>query len=31
LLVSVASLTSKGVEVGMAALDEPGRWNDLTL
>ncbi|MBI4898992.1 MAG: NRDE family protein [Actinobacteria bacterium] len=31
LLVSVASLTSEGVEVRMAALDEPGRWNDLTL
>jgi hypothetical protein len=31
LLVSAASLTSKGVEVRMAALDEPGRWNDLTL
>lgn len=31
LLVSVASLSSDGVEVRMAALDEPGRWNDLTL
>jgi hypothetical protein len=31
LLVSVASLTSKSVEVRMAAFDEPGRWNDLTL
>ena len=31
LLVSVASLSSEGVEVRMAALDEPGRWNDLTL
>ncbi len=31
LLVSVASLTNAGVEVKMAALDEPGRWNDLTL
>jgi hypothetical protein len=31
LLVSVASLTNAGVEVRMAALDQPGRWNDLTL
>jgi hypothetical protein len=31
LLVSVASLSSEGVEVRMAALDEPGRWNDLIL
>ena len=31
LLVSVASLTNEGVEVRMAALDEPGRWNSLTL
>jgi hypothetical protein len=31
LLVSVASLSSEGVEVRMAALDEPGRWNSLTL
>ena len=31
LLVSVASLSSEGVAVKTAALDEPGRWNDLTL
>jgi hypothetical protein len=31
LLVSVASLSNEGVEVRMAALDQPGRWNDLAL
>ncbi len=30
LLVSVASLSSDGVDVRMAALDAPGRWDDLT-
>ena len=28
LLVSVASVSQDGVEVSMATLDEPGRWND---
>ncbi|HNV09837.1 MAG TPA: NRDE family protein [Propionibacteriaceae bacterium] len=31
LLVSVASVGRGGVEVGMATLDDPGRWNDLSL
>jgi hypothetical protein len=31
LLVSLASVSSEGVEVSMATLDEPGRWNSLAL
>jgi len=31
LLVSVASVSKDGVEVRMATLDDPGRWNDLGL
>ncbi|HSN12836.1 MAG TPA: hypothetical protein VLS51_12080 [Propionibacteriaceae bacterium] len=31
LLVSVASVSGEGVDVRMAILDEPGRWNDLAL
>jgi len=31
LLVAVASVSPDGVEAAMATLEEPGRWNDLTL
>ncbi|MGA4670642.1 NRDE family protein [Propionibacteriaceae bacterium Y1923] len=31
LLVSVASVDADGVEVGMATLERPGHWNDLSL